>query len=70
MQSARGDRPSPGRFTTTRPPHPVGRACLVKSDYRGWYGAVAAPAGSLGQIVGMRPPHFERRFVRCIAEII
>jgi len=30
---------------------------------------VAAPAGSPGHIVGVRPPHCERRFVRCIAEI-
>jgi len=34
------------------------------------YGAVAAPTGSPGHIVGVRPPYCERRFVRCIAEII
>ena len=42
----------------------------MKCHYRGRYGAVAAPAGSPGHVVGVRPPHCERRFVRCIAEIV
>ena len=41
----------------------------MKCHYGGRYGAVA-PAGSPGHVVGARPLHCERRFVRCIAEII